>query len=33
MKLSELMTGVTPSPDYEGIVTAGDMALALDFAS
>lgn len=32
MKLSELMTGVTPSPDYEGIVTAGDMVLAVDFS-
>ena len=32
MNLSELMTGVTPSPDYEGIVTAGDMVLAVDFS-
>ena len=32
MKLSELMAGVTPSPDYEGIVTAGDMVLAVDFS-
>lgn len=31
MKLSELMTGVTPSDDFAGIVTAGDMVLAIDF--
>ena len=31
MKLSELMNGVTPSDDFAGIVTAGDMVLAIDF--
>ncbi len=31
MKLSELMTGVTPSDEYAGVVTAGDMVLAVDF--
>lgn len=32
MKLSELMTKVTPDPEFEGIVTAGDMVLAIDFS-
>jgi len=32
MKVSELMAGVTPSAAYEGIVTAGDMVLAIDFS-
>lgn len=32
MKLSELMTGVTPNAEFEGIVTAGDMVLAVDFS-
>lgn len=31
MKLSELMSDVTPKPDFEGVVTAGDMVLAVDF--
>lgn len=31
MKLSELMKDVTPKPDFEGVVTAGDMVLAVDF--
>lgn len=31
MKLSELMKDVTPNPEFEGIVTAGDMVLAIDF--
>lgn len=30
MKLSELMTGVTPSATYEGWVTADDWVLAID---
>lgn len=30
MKLSELMTGVTPSEDFEGGVTHNDMVLAID---
>ena len=32
MKLSELMKDVTPKPEFEGIVTAGDMVLAVDFS-
>lgn len=32
MKLSELMNGVTPNAEFEGIVTAGDMVLAVDFS-
>lgn len=32
MKLSELMAGVTPSPDFEGVATAGDYVLAVDFS-
>ena len=32
MKLSELMAKVTPDPEFEGIVTAGDMVLAIDFS-
>lgn len=32
MKLSELMKGVTPSPEFEGVVTAGDYVLAVDFS-
>ena len=32
MKLSELMSGVTPDPEFAGIVTAGDMVLAVDFS-
>ncbi len=32
MKLSELMTGVTPSPTYKGSVTADDMVLAINIA-
>ena len=32
MKLSELMANVTPDPEFEGIVTAGDMVLAIDFS-
>ena len=32
MKLSELMSGVTPNPEFAGIVTAGDMVLAVDFS-
>ena len=31
MKLSELMNGVTPNAEFEGIVTAGDMVLAIGF--
>ena len=30
MKLSELMSGKTPNPDYEGWVTADDWVLAID---
>lgn len=33
MLLSELMAGITPSPTYEGVVTADDMVLALNLAS
>ena len=33
MLLSELMAGITPSPTYEGAVTADDMVLALNLAS
>lgn len=32
MKLSELMNNVTPNPEFAGIVTAGDMVLAIDFS-
>ena len=32
MKLSELMAGVTPDEEFAGIVTAGDMVLAIDFS-
>lgn len=32
MKLSELMRNVTPNPEFAGIVTAGDMVLAIDFS-
>ena len=32
MKLSELMNGVTPNAEFEGIVTAGDYVLAVDFS-
>lgn len=32
MKLSELMSGVTPKPEFEGVVTAGDYVLAVDFS-
>jgi len=32
MKLSELMTGRTPEPAFEGFSTADDMVLAIDFA-
>ena len=32
MKLSELMAGVTPNEEFAGIVTAGDMVLAVDFS-
>lgn len=32
MKLSELMNGVTPNDKFAGIVTAGDMVLAVDFS-
>ncbi len=32
MKLSELMKDVTPSPEFEGVVTAGDYVLAVDFS-
>ncbi|MFV0351429.1 MAG: phage tail tube protein [Oscillospiraceae bacterium] len=32
MKLSELMTGLTPNPDFEGIATADDFVLAVDFS-
>ena len=31
MKLSELMSGVTPNEEFAGIVTAGDMVLAVGF--
>ena len=31
MKLSELMSGVTPNAEFAGIVTAGDMVLAVGF--
>ncbi len=31
MTLSELMNGVTPNEDFEGISTADDMILAVDF--
>lgn len=30
MKLSELMSGLSPSPDYAGITNADDMVLAVD---
>lgn len=32
MKLSELMKGVTPKPEFAGVVTAGDYVLAVDFS-
>lgn len=32
MKLSELMQGHLPSPNYEGVSTADDMVLALDIS-
>lgn len=32
MKLSELMTGRTPDPAFEGFSTADDMVLAVDFS-
>ena len=32
MKLSDLMKNVTPNPEFAGIVTAGDMVLAIDFS-
>lgn len=32
MKLSELMNGVTPEEEFAGIVTAGDMVLAVGFS-
>ena len=32
MKLSELMAGVTPSPEFAGVVTAKGMVLAVDFS-
>lgn len=32
MKVSELMTGVTPDPAFEGWVTADDMVLAVDIS-
>lgn len=32
MKLAELMKDVTPTPEFEGIVTAGDYVLAVDFS-
>lgn len=32
MKLSELMNGVTPDEEFAGIVTAGDMVLAVGFS-
>ena len=32
MKLSELMSGVTPSADYEGIANTDDFVLAIDIA-
>lgn len=32
MKLSELMQGRTPNPDFEGFSTADDMVLAIDFS-
>lgn len=31
MTLAELMTGKTPDPEFEGIATADDMVLAIDF--
>ena len=31
MKVSELMTGVTPDAEFEGIATADDMVFAIDF--
>lgn len=31
MKVSELMKGITPDEKFAGIVTAGDMVLAIDF--
>jgi len=31
MKLSELMSGKTPNPEFEGFSTADDMVLAIDF--
>jgi hypothetical protein len=33
MKLSELMDGVTPDPEFEGFSTADDMVLALNFGA
>ena len=33
MKLSELMSGVTLNPDFEGVVTNDDMVLAIDCGS
>lgn len=32
MKLSELMTEITPNPAFEGYTTADDMVLAVDFS-
>ena len=32
MKLSELMAGYTPKPDYEGWVTNDDYVFAIDLA-
>ena len=32
MKLSDLMTGVTPNAEYEGFSSADDMVLAIDFS-
>jgi hypothetical protein len=32
MKLSDLMNGKTPNPDFEGFSTADDMVLAIDFS-
>ena len=32
MKLSTLMTGYTPNPDFEGFVTNDDMVLAVDLS-
>lgn len=32
MKLSDLMKNVKPKPEFEGVVTAGDYVLAVDFS-